>query len=342
MTPQEINDGWSVTAPQDQGINSGELEKVYQQIFSENKFLNTLGMIVIRNGSIVAEGYTRSKNDRDRLHHLQSVTKSVTALAFGKAIELGYFSGDLSQTLYQSMPQPFSGVSSETLKRGITFYQLLTMRSGLDFDNKDFALEIHIEAPDNESSYMLDKPMYNNPGAEFYYRDVDPQLIANAIEEQSALKLETFTETHIFQAIGISDYSWLETPEGHSTGAYGLYLKPRDHARIGQLVLNGGLWKGSQVVAAAWISEAVSTQVSSLPSDKYAEIQNLQYGYYWWVVPEMSAYTTWGHGGNFAFIIPAKNLVIVVLAMPDSDSGAMGTTLNDFLPLFKQIDAASI
>jgi len=110
-------------------------------------------------------------------------------------------------------------------------------------------------------------------------------------------------------------------------GAHGLHLRPRDLAKIGQLVLDHGRWKGQQVVDSSWI--AVSTQ-SQVDTDYDTEPNIRNYGYYWWVLPDWQAVEAWGHGGNYVLIVPARNLVIVMTSLPYADDDIVGTHPQQF------------
>jgi CubicO group peptidase (beta-lactamase class C family) len=95
---------------------------------------------------------------------------------------------------------------------------------------------------------------------------------------------------------------------GETMAAHGLHLRPRDLAKIGQLVLDGGVWNGTRVVSQAWLDVSMAKQVQPEGDDR------LGYdGYYWWTVPEAAGCSTWGHGGQYAFVIPSQRLVMVLV-----------------------------
>jgi CubicO group peptidase (beta-lactamase class C family) len=106
--------------------------------------------------------------------------------------------------------------------------------------------------------------------------------------------------------LGINHYHWEKAKDGLNFGAFSLYLTPRDLARIGQLCLQEGQWNGQQVFSSSWIKEA--TQAHSGTSRPY--------GYYFWISPSLEGYYMWGHGGQFTYVCPSKNLVVVYTAFP--------------------------
>jgi len=115
-------------------------------------------------------------------------------------------------------------------------------------------------------------------------------------------------------------------------GPFGLYMIPRDLAKIGQLMLQNGVWKGQQIVSSEWIAASTVKQVEMHETDT----KDFEYGYYWWIIPEIKAFTTWGHGGNYITIIPDKNLVVVLTRFPNSGN-AVGIHLTEFVPILKTL-----
>jgi CubicO group peptidase (beta-lactamase class C family) len=110
--------------------------------------------------------------------------------------------------------------------------------------------------------------------------------------------------------------------------AHGLHLRPRDLAKIAQLVLDGGRWRGQQVVPSDWLASSTMAQTDSAHQDRGGHL--FPYGFYWWIVPDVG-FTVWGHGGQFALVVPARRLLLVQIALPDAD--LHGSDLNDFLEL---------
>jgi CubicO group peptidase (beta-lactamase class C family) len=321
--PEQLDDGWEIGTPAEVGIDQDILDQIYYDFVSEQQYFNAISLLIIKDGKLVFEVYCRNVNDRDHYSHIQSVTKSVTSLAFGKALTEGYIDS-IDQTLYSVIPDKFpSGIR----KRSISFRHLLTMTSGLQFDNDDFSVEIYVDKPDDPIKYILDKPMYANPGEKFYYRDCDPHLVSYALQRLTGKTEEQWVKEQIFDRLGIIDYYWDRDHTGTSMGAHGLHLKPRDLAKIGQMILDHGRWNNTQIIDSLWVEISAQPYVET---DWRDEPFVYDYGFYWWVVPRWQAFSAWGHGGNFIFIVPGKELVIVMTSLPDVDEDEVGTKLNDF------------
>jgi CubicO group peptidase (beta-lactamase class C family) len=264
------------------------------------------------------------------LGHLASVTKSITSLAFGIAISEGYIDS-LGQRLYDVMPEKFP---SDVQKRSITLEHCLTMRSGLAFDNDVFSVEIISDKPSDPIKYILKKPMYAEPGEKFYYRDCDPHLISYGIQRLTGKTLEQWTKERLFDPLGIADYHWVSDHKGTTTGAFGLWLKSRDMAKIGQMVLDHGRWQGVQIVDSSWV--AISTQ-KQVETEHHTEPYIYHYGYYWWIIPRWNAFAAWGTGGNYIFIMPSKEMVIVMTSTSDVDADLFDQNLPSFEELIRPL-----
>jgi CubicO group peptidase (beta-lactamase class C family) len=330
IVPEQLNDGWQTASPEDVNISQESLDKIYAKFVSEDQYFNGKSLLVIKNGKLVFETYCRSPKDRDRFGHIQSVTKSVTSLIFGIVKSEGYIDS-LDETLYSIIPDKFP---SDVTKQSITMRHLLTMTSGLSFDNDVFSVEIYADKPSDPIKYILKKSLYANPGEKFYYRDCDPQLISYVIQQLTGKTEQQWAKERLFDPLEIQDYYWDSDHKGTTMGAHGLHLKPRDMAKIGQMVLDHGKWKGVQIVDSTWIAASTQKQVE-VPGQ--VEPHVYQYGFYWWIVPRWQAFTTWGHGGNFIFIVPGKEMVVVMTSMPDVDDDAVGTTLDDFEELISPL-----
>jgi len=206
VIPAELDDDWQISPPELEGIDSEAIKSVYQAFFSNTHFLNGISLLVIRNGHLVAEGYARNKRDQNHYEAIQSTTKSVTSLLTGIAKDEG-FVGSLEKTLYEIYLEKFDNYPA---KKIITLSHLLTMTSGIAFDNDNFAVELEGRPPNDSIKYILNKEMYNTPGAEFYYRDSDPHLLSYALQVLSDETLASFASTRFFKPLNITNYQWID------------------------------------------------------------------------------------------------------------------------------------
>jgi CubicO group peptidase (beta-lactamase class C family) len=322
--PEQLSDGWALATPAEAGIAAESLDKAYDAVTAEDRYLNALSLLVVRHGKLVFETYVRSAGDRDHRHPIQSATKCMTSLAVGVAMKHG-LPANVDTAIYAFFPGKFDTVAA---KRRITLRHLLTMRSGLDFSNDRFAIEVFTGRDIDELAHILGKPLFAEPGAEYVYRDCDPHLVSCVIQHATGRTEEELMREHVFAPLGITDFYWEKTREGYTHGPTSLYLRPRDMARLGQLVLQRGWWQGAQLIDTAWIDTSTAPR-TTLPPDYPSR---LGYGYYWWILPELNGFTAEGHGGQFICVIPGKDLVIAMTSMSFAGPEA-GTDGLEFMDL---------
>lgn len=301
--PTELNDGWEISTPEEENINSLKLEQAYELLYDDGRFWMARSLLVIRNGKLLAEAYPHSLEDRDQYANIQSCTKSFTSLMVGVAIQNGLdFSVD--DRLYDIYPSLFN---DDPEKQKITLDDALTMRTGLEFDNSKHTLQLY-QTNQNSASFVLDLPLIDEPGAVFNYNDGAPQLVSKVIESKVGKTQAEYAREKLFEPLNINNWQWESANDGTTFGAFSLYLKPRDFAKIGQLLLQNGKWSNRQIIDSTYLTEATSVIVN--PAYESA------YGYFFWIDQRNKGYYALGHGGQILLVVPDKNLVILYTAWP--------------------------
>jgi CubicO group peptidase (beta-lactamase class C family) len=322
--PAALDDGWEVSTPEEVGLDPLRIDAAYERFYSDGELLNAVAFLIVRHGRLVAEGYTRSTEDRHRPGNVQSVTKSITSLVFGTLVDDGTFP-DLNEPLSRVFdPSVFAG---DARARDITIGHLLTMLSGLDMDNDAFSRRLLMRHPKGQDRILLSLPMASDPGTRFDYRDADPQILSYAIQRRTGKTLEALARERIFAPLGIRDYAWEENADGVTLGAHALWMNARDMARIGQMVLDGGTWNGRRVVSSQWLARSTS------PRSGFTSPLGFRYGFYWWVAPQSGAFAASGHGGQYILVLPRERVVAVLTALPDVDNDRLGISLPAFIEM---------
>ena len=296
------NDGWTISRVYRENMDSSLVDHAFRLLYNDKRYIMARSLLVIRNGKLVAEAYPHDVNDIDRIANVQSITKSFTSILTGMAIR---------QKLIDSVNQPLSSIypeffASRPEKTGITIKHALTMTTGIDFENGEHTEELYAREG-NTVDFVLSRPQKYSPGVVFHYHDGAPQLVSAAIQKKAGMPFSEFGNTHLFKPLGITDWKWETAKDGNTFGAFSLFLKPRDLARFGQLLLQEGNWNGTQLVDSAWISEAVQAHVNSGEGGG-------PYGYYFWIYPAYNSYAAIGHGGQHIMVFPDKDLVLVYTA----------------------------
>lgn len=253
---------------------------------------------------------------KSELHTLQSVTKSITSILLGIALDL-----NADYNVDNRAIPLLTGYNTDFLdnrKQNISIEDLLTMRSGLQWneetDHNDHTNDCFLlESSDNWIEYVLSKPMDTIPGTRFVYNGGGTVLLGKIIRTITGKRIDHWAEEKLFDPLGIADYYWKETPNGEIDTEGGLYLKAEDLAKIGSLFLNKGKWNGKQIVSESW----VTTSTSPLLKNVKPEWRSVTgYGYQWWI-PEYTdtgktnIYSANGYGGQYLMIAPEYNLIIV-------------------------------
>ena len=175
----------------------------------------------------------------------------------------------------------------------------------------------------NSVDYVLARSPRFEPGAEFDYHDGNPHLIGALIAKRSDMDLGAFAKRYLFDKLGIDAWHWDSARDGLELGAFGIYLRPRDLARFGQMLLDGGTFEGERVVSAAWIGEATKVWVQ--------DSEPWPYGYYFWITPDARGYAAQGHGGQYVYVEPELDLVLVITAEPTvRNTEEVGISTADF------------
>ena len=190
------------------------------------------------------------------------------------------------------------------LDEAITFRHLLTMTGGWDWDEFTGDDYLHWARSPEPVSFLLDRPIVDPPGTRFVYNSAAVHLLGIALEEATGQALPDFADEVLFDPLGIPDLAWEPLPGDFVNGGSGLDLRPRDLARIGQLFLRGGRSGDRAVVPGDWIEMATDPV--------FAWAGPRSYGFLWWIDLERDGYYANGYGGQYLYVLPGRDLVVVV------------------------------
>jgi CubicO group peptidase (beta-lactamase class C family) len=285
---------------------------------------NLYSFLVVRQGRLVFEEYFGDRHAAE-LHSMQSVSKSVASLLVGIAVEQGAIRS-LDEPVVELFPE-YQLEDVGEWKRSLTLRDLLTMRTGYSWYESPYAgspLERLNTNTTDWTRFMLEWPMAEPPGERFNYNTGGVVLLASALSKATGIPAAEFAERYLFEPLGIEQHRWIFGPDSLPHMGGGLYLRPRDMARIGQLVLDGGRWDGRQVVASDWIAASMQRVVG----DAWAFGERpVDYGYLWWIAdgagsgqgtPE-DIYIAAGSRGQWIIIIPEHEMVVVATGWEHGD-----------------------
>ncbi|NVM36912.1 MAG: serine hydrolase [Candidatus Lokiarchaeota archaeon] len=302
-------DEWAVSSLEEQKIDS----KLLAEKFKNLKSYDLHSVLIARHGKLVFEEYyddDLSNNYSPYLKHtLFSATKSFTSILIGIAIDKGFINST-EQLVLDLFPEATID-NYDKRKEDITIHDLLTMTSGLTFDEYDDIWGMGIA--DDSVEYVLSRPMYNDPGSKYCYNTGSSQILSGIIQKTTGYSTRDFAMKFLFDPLGIeeSDVAWVAGHDGVNCGGIGLFLTPRNMLKFGQLLLNNGFWNREQIISSDWIKLSSQNHIEGLPIS--GGVYPPGYGYHFWVDGD-DLYYALGYGGQTIQILPRYDIVIVTTA----------------------------
>ena len=324
---------WETSTPLKEGVDPLVIDSIHREI-EEGSYGLIDHFLLIRNGRIIADKHynqdyqsimqqydtTNHQYNYDHiswhpyynntgLHTLQSVTKSITSILLGIAIDKGLIPNVEvpALTYFENYQVDYS----DDRKESLTIQDLLTMQSGFEWDEANYSEAdnscILMEASDDWIQFVLSHPLDTLPGSVFEYNSGASVLLGKIVSKATGNRIDQWAEKYLFGPLGITNYYWKVTPKGEIDTEGGLYLSSHDLAKIGYLMLHQGKWGDKQILSADWIENSLQPHV--VFSEKSG------YGYQWWL-PSYSEDDTKifagnGYGGQFLMVAPELNMVLV-------------------------------
>jgi CubicO group peptidase (beta-lactamase class C family) len=279
-----------VSTPEAEGMNATLLDAMLNAVAEQNARTDSRdtidSVIVIRHGNVVLEAYPNPRYPATRVHHLFSVTKSITSLLVGIVLDLGLIDG-LDEPILAYFPSAVPQAEVQS-KSAITIEHLLTMSAGLEWDEDTYPTSdprndfTRLERSSDPIGFVLGKSLIANPGELFWYNSGLSHVLSALITEVSGTSTLDFAREHLLDPLGIGTVRWTRDGIRLYKGGTQLYMTPRDLARIGVLCLNDGVWDNRRVVSSEWL--ATSTRIRILGRPDY--FAGRGYAYQWWTADE--------------------------------------------------------
>ncbi len=307
-TPDDLDDGIAVAPLDRHGVDIKVVESLTREI-AKGKYGNIDSLLIASQGKLVLESYYR-RGRQASPHFQMSITKSVTALAVGRAIQLGYIK-DLNAPVLDYLTEvelfhPLPGVAE------VKVADCLNMKSGLrglDEKSKNAFGQLAALMKGQRQAQMAFNTSSREEG-EFKYQGTDPMLVMQVVEAVVPGTAEEFIRKEVLGRLGISEYAWQPDVSGLPKAAAGSSLRSRDMLKLGLLIANDGKWNGEQL----WTREFIRDAVAPIYTNKAGHT----YGYFWWGNEvevggkRHRCVSARGAGGQFIFVLPSLELVVVV------------------------------
>lgn len=321
-TPVQLEDGIDVASYDQAGMDSTLLASLQEKI-SNKKYRDLHSLLIYKDGKLVFEDYYFGNNDtinfeggilrdkspapiwwsRNEKHYIASVNKALTSIVTGIALDESGVTTDTPIKNY--LPDYASYFEGNTNKSAVTYHHALNMTLGFQWDEWGSNDLVLLWQQTDFASFLLGRPN-KGPSREWYYNSASPNLILRSLSTMTGTDIRTWADDHFYGKLGITDYKWQSQPGGQfPEGAARMYLRPRDMLKIGITLLDDGMWKGEQVIPAAWIGKCMQIEESPDAGD---------YSHFFWVRNLKGAQylCAEGDGGNYINVFPDQNMVIVI------------------------------
>lgn len=305
--PTALDDGWATGDASAHGLATEAVADVVAAVCAGYAGL-VHSVLVDHGGVLIVEEYFHGY-DRETLHPLASVTKSVSGILVGMAL-----ADEGIEALQQPLLDFFPG-AKPTAERwhDVTVEHLLTMSIGLEWSDEQ-AESVHGTGPDFFAA-VLSLDFITEPGAVFRYVNANTNLTSGVVHEATGTFPEAFAADRLFTPLGIEHWDWSYGAEGgHRLMDGSLQLCPRDMMRLGRMMLDDGRWQGKQIVPREFARAAMT---SHLAADAGSGMIG-GYGYLWWTLrvpgadgPLDIAFAN-GWGSQFIIVVPTLDMVMVI------------------------------
>ncbi len=319
---------WPVASLAQTGFDTRRIETLRARLFAGH-YPQLHSLLLVKDGKLVLEEYFYG-NARQHPHHLMSVTKSVTSVLIGLALAQQHIA-DVDVAMVDFFPAYRESTRDADLRR-IRLKHVLAMNAGLDWntwiypegDPRDSTTQM--TRAEDWIEHVLQRRIVAPPGERFVYSNGLSMLLGEILRHATGQQADRYAAEQLFAPLGIDDFRWRRLPGDLVDTAGGLYLRSRDMARIGYLMLRQGRWNGRQILPAEWVRRSTAALVSE------PVLIGSGYGYQWWRGQahhgerRVDLFYAAGKGGQYIFVCPELDLVAVFT------SQAMDNPMGEFPP----------
>ncbi|WP_165921177.1 serine hydrolase domain-containing protein [Paenibacillus albiflavus] len=282
------------------------LEATRLQKFEHALRKEKINSCLISHNNEVVFKYYKNRKMETKLFQVHSCTKSIVSILIGIAIDQG-----LIESVQVPIETYFPYIGAD--KKQITIEHLLTMTPGWEWG--EFSTWQGLPFPmintKHWEKFILEQKMVSQSGQHMVYDSGSSHLLSIILKKETNGNTAAFAEKMLFKPLGITDYRWYKDSKGVTIGGFGLCLQTADMLRIGQMLMDGGLWRNKQVVSRSWIENSTTAKFHT-----YNSIGS--YGYHFWVLAneekqpyDPNVFFAMGYGGQYIIVSPEDRLVVV-------------------------------
>ncbi len=293
---KQIDAPFNRVTPESQGVASKLIYDFLSEI-SNDKTLNMHNIIILKNGKVIAQTEF-GNSDLSVWKMTFSACKSIVSLAIGMLVDDEKL--DINTPISEFFPE-YVGAVAKIKLRDITVETLLNMSTGSSFN------EFLCMTSQNWEQSFIKSTFSQKAGQDFNYNSLNTYMLSAIVKRVSGECLTDFLKKRLFTPLGISNYYFEKCPTGIEKGGWGFYIMPEDFAKIGQLVLNKGIWQGKRIISENWINTATSKHISTPEA-----FGAFDYGYQFWVGRETNIFLFNGMFGQN--ILGFRNSEILIVS----------------------------
>lgn len=296
---------WDTATPQANGMREG----VVANALEVGESLPGLrALLVAHRGVLVAERYYAGA-DAETLQPINSATKSVCSMLVGLALRDGRVKS-IDDTVAQLLPEAIADVP-DSPAGSVTLRQILSGRSGLAFDPMHFG---QLAGAKPLVRFALGRPAVPVAPPGWSYNDALVALIAPILARAQGADLSVLAARQLFDSMGVKRFEWRRDRDGNPLAPAGLALRTRDLLKFAALVIEGGRWKGKQLLPETWTTESLTPQGPA--TWRAGPVADVGYGLLWFTgrLHGHRVAWAWGYGGQFSLLAPELKLAVATAA----------------------------
>ena len=317
------------TSPEAEGLPSSAVLDFVQAVEQHVHPLDAVqGFLLLRHGNVAAEGWWAPYAPTSS-HALYSLSKSFTSSAIGLAVGEGRLT--LDDPVLKFFPEEAPSSPGENLK-AMRVRHLLSMNTGHKEDTtaqvfgghpgtgwlgprlrhrRNLAGRLSPAEGRDWPRVFLSLPVEYRPGTWFVYNTAATYMLSAIITRLTGESLLDYLRPRLFDPLGIENPVWESDPRGVNIGGSGLYIKPEEIARFGQMYLQKGMWQGQRILPEEWIAEATQA-ISDNSNTETNPDWTVGYGYQFWRCRH-DAYRGDGAFGQYCIILPEQDAVLAMI-----------------------------
>lgn len=319
-------------------------QRILEERIKED-YSNIAGMVIFKEGKTVYENYFNGCHPTDA-HHIFSVTKSIISILIGIAIDKGFIKS-VNQKVLNFFPNYVCKKGEKTIQL-ITLEHLLTMTAPYKYKSAPYTKYFTSEDWVKSSLDLLGGK--KEPGTFRYTPLIGPDILSGILTYSTGQTVNDFATNYLFSPLGIerkpnimfaskeeqlafhkskNTNGWVSDPKGVNTSGWGLTLTAQDMAKIGQLLLNDGIWENERILSSHWITQATKEH------SKWEEL-NVSYGYLWWINKGVG-YAAMGDCGNIIYVNTQLKLVVAIVSTFKPTAKDRIEMIHNYIePIFKE------